>query len=133
MSKVGMRVVLSIVAMFVIMVFDIGNDAHAEATPAATGTPRHAVPRRADPRHGSGTSFAVTFPAARSNVPLNGRIILLLSRDLTREPRSHVEPNEPLASPYIFGLNVETMTAGHPVVMDDRAFGWPAARPCHLA
>jgi hypothetical protein len=72
-------------------------------------------------------SFAISFPAARSDRPLDGRIILLLSRDLTREPRSHVQPNETLASPYIFGVNVNNLAAGRAVILDDNAFGWPAA------
>lgn len=75
-----------------------------------------------------GTSFAVSFPAARSPSPLDGRVILLLSRDLKREPRTHVEPNEPLDSPYIFGLNVDGLAPGKPAVLDDRAFGWPARK-----
>jgi hypothetical protein len=74
----------------------------------------------------AGSSFSVSFPAALSSVPLDGRMILLLSADLTREPRTHVEPNEPLASPFIFGLNVDGVAAGHAVVLDDGAFGWPA-------
>ena len=53
---------------------------------------------------------------------------MLLSRDLTREPRSHVEPNEPLAVPYLFGLNVDGWTTARAVVFADDAFGWPAAR-----
>ena len=72
------------------------------------------------------TSFAVSFPAERSATALDGRIILLLSPDLTGEPRSHVDPDEPLSSPYIFGLNVEGLAPGQPVVVDDKAFGWPA-------
>jgi hypothetical protein len=76
----------------------------------------------------AGTSFAVSFPAARGTTPLDGRIILLLSRDLTREPRSHVEANEPLASPYLFGLNVDGMAPGRAVILADDAFGWPAPR-----
>src|SRR5271168_2238877 len=76
----------------------------------------------------AGPEFAISYPASLSSGPLDGRIILLLSRDLTREPRTHVEPNEPLASPYIFGLNVEGLAPAHAVVLDDHAFGWPAAR-----
>jgi hypothetical protein len=75
-----------------------------------------------------GTSFAISYPATQSNSSLDGRVILLLSRDLTREPRAHVEPDEPLASPYIFGLNVDALAPGHAVILDDHAFGWPAAR-----
>jgi hypothetical protein len=73
-----------------------------------------------------GATFAVSFPAERSGKPLDGRVILLLSRDFTREPRSHVAPNEPLASPYLFGLTVGGLAPGASAVLDDTAFGWPA-------
>jgi hypothetical protein len=80
----------------------------------------HAPPR-------AGSSFAVSFPASLSGKPLDGRLILLLSQDFTREPRTHVDADEPLSSPYIFGLNVDGLAPGHAVVIDDGAFGWPAA------
>jgi len=72
------------------------------------------------------TTFSVSFPTKRSAKPLDGRVILLLSRDFTREPRSHVEPNEPLASPYLFGFTVDGLAPGAKAVLDDSAFGWPA-------
>src|SRR5579872_5371309 len=75
-----------------------------------------------------GPEFAVSFPASKSAAPLDGRIILLLSRDMSREPRKHVEANEPLASPYLFGLNVSGLAPGADAVINDNAFGWPAAR-----
>ncbi len=75
-----------------------------------------------------GPTFAVSFPAAASAQPLDGRLILLISKDFSREPRTHVEANEPLASPYLFGLTVDGMAAGKAVIIDDAAFGWPAAR-----
>ena len=71
--------------------------------------------------------FAVNFTASQSSGPIDGRVILLLSRDLTREPRTHVEANEPLATPYLFGMNVEALAPGANVVLSDAAFGWPAA------
>ena len=92
---------------------------------AAPATPPPAV---RDTSHGTGPSFAVSFPAQRSPEALDGRLILLLSRDFAREPREHVSPDEPLSSPYIFGLNVEALAAGQAVVLDDRAFGWPARK-----
>src|SRR5271170_3435229 len=76
----------------------------------------------------AGAEISISYPAALGPGPLDGRIILLLSRDLTREPRTHVEPNEPLASPYIFGLNVEALAPGHAAILNDNAFGWPARR-----
>src|ERR1700722_14952951 len=74
-----------------------------------------------------GTEFAVSYPASQTAGPVDGRVILLLSRDMTREPRTHVEANEPLASPYLFGLNVDGLAPGAAAVLDDKAFGWAAA------
>src|SRR5580658_8117508 len=74
-----------------------------------------------------GPEFAVSFPASQNGGPIDGRVILLLSRDMTREPRTHVEANEPLASPYLFGLNVDGLAPGAEAVLNDKAFGWPAA------
>jgi hypothetical protein len=73
-----------------------------------------------------GTTFAVGFPTNRSSKALDGRVILLLSRDFSREPLTHVAPNEPLASPYLFGLTVDGLAPGTKAVLDDTAFGWPA-------
>jgi hypothetical protein len=77
---------------------------------------------------GKGTSFSVTFPADMNNSPLDGRLVLLISRDFAREPRTHVAPNEPLDSPYLFGMNVDAWVPGASVTLNDKAFGWPAAR-----
>jgi hypothetical protein len=74
----------------------------------------------------AGTTFSVSFPATKSRRALDGRVILLLSRDFSREPRAHVQPNEPLASPYLFGLTVDDLAPGAKAVLDDTAFGWPA-------
>jgi len=77
---------------------------------------------------GRGASFAISFPASRSAKALDGRIILLLSRDLHREPRSHVSPDELLDVPFMFGVTVDHLTPGAAVTFDDGAFGWPARR-----
>jgi hypothetical protein len=80
----------------------------------------------------AGPSFAVRFPLARSAVPLDGRLILLLSRDFNREPREHVDPDEPLSSPFIFGQNVAAMSPGRALIMGEGAFGWPAGKLSHV-
>jgi hypothetical protein len=92
------------------------------------GSPCTAQTSADKPARVGATSFTVSFPAARSAAALDGRVLLILSTDFSREPRSHVDADEPLASPYVFGLNVEALAAGHPVVFDDSAFGWPAAK-----
>ena len=76
----------------------------------------------------AGPSFAVRFPLARSAVALDGRLILLLSRDFNREPREHVDADEPLSSPFIFGQNVAAMSPGQAVLVGEGAFGWPAGK-----
>ena len=77
-------------------------------------------------------AFSVSFPATRSATPLDGRVVLLLSTDFSREPRSHVDPDDPLVSPYLFGINVDALAAGQSAVLDDAAFGWPARRLSQL-
>ena len=74
----------------------------------------------------AGPIFTVTVPKAQASAPLDGRIILLVSKDLTREPKSHVAPNAPLDSPYLFGSTVDGLAPGAEAVIDDKAFGWPA-------
>ncbi|HEY2071647.1 MAG TPA: alpha/beta hydrolase-fold protein [Rhizomicrobium sp.] len=75
----------------------------------------------------SGESFSISFPAGRSTAPLDGRIILLLAKDATSEPRMQVSGDAPLKSPYIFGLTVDHLKPGESAVIDAKAYGWPAA------
>ena len=74
-----------------------------------------------------GATFSVSFPASAGEAPVDGHVILLLSKDMTREPRTHVEEDEMLAVPFVFGLDVDALAPGHSVVLDDHVFGWPAA------
>jgi hypothetical protein len=77
--------------------------------------------------HASPT-FAISFPAARSTAPLDGRVILLLATDTSSEPRTQVDPDAPLKTPFIFGMTVDGLKPGQDAVLDDSAFGWPAPR-----
>jgi hypothetical protein len=110
--KSGLRIALAFAGVAALVGALAGCEQHSSLPAAAAAT--------------EGTTFSVSFPAERSGKPLDGRVILMLSRDFTREPRNHVEPNEPLASPYLFGLTVDGMAPGAKVVLDDHAFGWPA-------
>jgi hypothetical protein len=73
-----------------------------------------------------GPSFTVSFPASASDKPLDGRLILLLGTDPNAEPRLGVSADEPLKSPFVFGLNVDALKPGQPAVVDASVFGWPA-------
>jgi hypothetical protein len=108
----GIRIALALAGITALVGTLVGCEQRA-GTPAAAAASEY-------------TTFSVSFPTERSGKPLDGRVILLLSRDFTREPRSHVEPNEPLASPYLFGLTVDGLAPGAKAVLNDSAFGWPA-------
>jgi hypothetical protein len=74
-----------------------------------------------------GPSFSISFPAARSTAPLDGRLILLLSTKADGEPRTQADPDSPLSFPFIFGRNVDALKPGEPATVDATAFGWPSA------
>ena len=73
-----------------------------------------------------GPSFAVSFPAARSAGPLDGRVILLLTKDGTNEPREQFDDDALLKSPYIFGKTVDRLKPSDNAIIDGATFGWPA-------
>jgi len=74
----------------------------------------------------TGPSFSIRFEAAQSAAPLDGRLVLLLAREASPEPRLQVDPDAPLKTPFMFGQTVQGMKPGEPVVMGAGAFGWPA-------
>src|SRR6185437_4150732 len=78
-------------------------------------------------------TFSISFPAARSVQPLDGRVILLLSPREGVEPRTLVESDKPLQSPYLFGVQVAGLKHGAPAVIDGKVFGWPAANLSAIA
>jgi hypothetical protein len=75
----------------------------------------------------AGPRFSISFPAARSSGPLDGRLVLLLATDTASEPRLQADPDQPLKNPFMFGQTVDGMKPGQAVVMGPEAFGWPAA------
>ncbi|HEX9564914.1 MAG TPA: hypothetical protein VF981_13115 [Gemmatimonadaceae bacterium] len=67
--------------------------------------------------------FAITFPAERSQVPIDGRLLLLISADTTGEPRFQVSSTVRTAQ--VFGVDVEGWRPGETRYVDATAFGWP--------
>jgi hypothetical protein len=66
---------------------------------------------------------AVSFPAERSQVPIDGRLLLFISSDGSREPRFQVSdgPNTQL----IFGINVDGLKPKQEAIFDKSVFGYP--------
>ena len=67
--------------------------------------------------------FAVSFPPERSTVPLDGRMLLLLSTNGDAEPRFQV--NDGPSTQLVFGLDVDGLKPGAEMVFDASAFGYP--------
>src|SRR5688572_14835673 len=67
--------------------------------------------------------FAISFPAPSSKDALDGRMLLLISKNNSREPRFQI--NEDLTTQQVFGVNVDGLRPGAEAVIDANAFGYP--------
>ena len=73
----------------------------------------------------SGTSpqFSISFSKQKSDQPLDGRMLLLLSTDPSEEPRMQI--NDTPESQMVFGIDIDGLEPGQAVVVDDKAWGYP--------
>ncbi|MFN0180895.1 MAG: hypothetical protein ACKVZ0_18990 [Gemmatimonadales bacterium] len=71
----------------------------------------------------SSPRFLVSFPAARTATPQDGRVILLISSDSTAEPRFQMADG--LTTQLAFGIDVDQLAPGRAAVVDARAWGFP--------
>ncbi|MGQ0762966.1 MAG: hypothetical protein ACT4OT_13265 [Acidobacteriota bacterium] len=72
---------------------------------------------------GSQLRFEISFPAASSAKPLDGRMLLLVSNNNTREPRLQI--SEDPTTQQVFGIDVDGLKPGQPATVDAGAFGYP--------
>ena len=70
--------------------------------------------------------FEVSYPAARSTEPLDGRLLLILSTRTDGEPRFHV--NAGTTGQPIFGLDLEGWPGGAPASVGGGTIGFPVQR-----
>ena len=70
--------------------------------------------------------FAISFPAARSAQPLDGRVLLFISDDGKTEPKSQSDQYRASSTRPIFGVDVDAMAPGQAVLIDNTVVGWPA-------
>lgn len=71
----------------------------------------------------SNLQFAVSFPEANSREPLDGRVLLLISNNNSKEPRFQI--SEDLNTQQVFGADVESIRPGQETIFDASAFGYP--------
>ncbi len=67
----------------------------------------------------------VSFPAAVETGTIDGRVLLLIATSDETEPRFQVRPG--VRAIQIFGIDVDALAPGVPVVFDDSVFGYPVA------
>ncbi|MBM3414677.1 MAG: hypothetical protein FJY16_07070 [Bacteroidetes bacterium] len=72
-----------------------------------------------------GQSVEVTLPAAISKKPLDGRLLIMLSKNSTREPRFQISDDE--GTQQIFGMDIEGWEPGTVMRLNADAFGYPVA------
>jgi len=68
---------------------------------------------------------AISFPAARSAQPIDGRVLLFISDEGRTEPRTQSDQYRANSTRPIFGVDVDGMKPGQEVVIDEAVFGWP--------
>src|SRR5580698_5449756 len=75
---------------------------------------------------GAAQTITVSFPASRSDKPLDGRLLLLLSNDPSEEPRMQIDDTP--KSQIVFGMTVDGWKPGQATVVGDSAAGYPVRR-----
>jgi len=76
----------------------------------------------AEPASDSST-FALSFSEDASSEPLDGRLLLILSKNDENEPRFQVRSGVNAAQ--IFGVNAEGLAPGEAMTIDESVFGYP--------
>src|ERR1700722_5954168 len=74
---------------------------------------------------GFAQTITVSFPAARSDKPLDGRVLLLLSNDPKEEPRMQID--DTAKSQMVFGVTVDGWKPDEPLTIGANAQGYPRA------
>lgn len=68
-------------------------------------------------------TFSVTLAPEHAREPLDGRLLLLLSVDPSKEPRFQIE--EGTKSQQVFGIDASGWKGGESLVFDSKAVGYP--------
>src|SRR6185369_11637248 len=99
----------------------------AAARSALGTTPAQDAPKPAAPAVAAtpAANFTISFPAARSAEPLDGRLVLILATDGASEPREQLAENTRCGQ--VFGIDVDGWRSDAAQTFDGRADGFPFA------
>jgi hypothetical protein len=67
--------------------------------------------------------FAISFTKEMSDQAQDGRLLIMLANNDSREPRFQI--NEGVKAQLVFGVDVEGMQPGDEIIIDETAFGFP--------
>ncbi|MCZ6810460.1 MAG: hypothetical protein O7D97_00525, partial [Planctomycetota bacterium] len=67
--------------------------------------------------------FGLSFPEERSQAPLDGRMLLVISTNVDQEPRFQI--NDGPETQLIFGIDVDGLEPGQQALIDQTVFGYP--------
>ena len=70
-----------------------------------------------------GPRFSISFPESASKEPLDGRLLLLISTDNSKEPRFQI--SEDLSTQQVFGVDVDGLKPGQSATIEATASGYP--------
>lgn len=71
----------------------------------------------------AGPRFSISFPESASKERLDGRLLLLISTDNSKEPRLQI--SEDLSTQQVFGVDVDGLKPGQAATLDATAPGYP--------
>jgi putative esterase len=74
--------------------------------------------------------FRVTMPKARRAVSTDGRLLIVLSKDPSREPRMQITQN--ISTQQVYGVNIEGVEPDAVATLDAKAVGYPIANLADL-
>ncbi|RYC70818.1 hypothetical protein [Spirosoma sordidisoli] len=69
------------------------------------------------------TTFSVSFPTSQSQQPLDGRVLLILAKAASPEPRQQV--SDAVETAQLFGVDVNGLKPGQGALVDATVFGYP--------
>jgi len=75
---------------------------------------------------GPGPVIAVSFSGLAHSESLDGRVLLLLSKDAESEPREQVRPG--IRAIAIYGVDVDGLAPDRPTIFDSTSWGYPVER-----
>jgi hypothetical protein len=84
-----------------------------------------AAPAPAESRGAAPLRVGISFAASQSSKPLDGRILLLISTDSSKEPRQQI--SDAVTTQQVFGVDVDGLAPTTEAIVSDTTLGYPTS------